>query len=107
MECAMNVEKIGPLDAEESKAIRFDFSKEAADAATLETAAVEVAMAYGADDTPADLLVNAPVILGKDVVQQVTGAGRTVGATYHVRCRVTDSDGYTHVLAADLPVKRL
>jgi hypothetical protein len=103
----MNSQEIGPLDAEEDKIVRFDFSKESAAAATLNTALVEVSMKYGADSTPDQLLVGLAVIVGKDVVQQVRGAGRTVNATYHLRCRVTDSDGYTHVLAADLPVKRL
>ena len=103
----MSEKQIGPLDVEEIKVVRFEFVAELAPTATLSSAAVAVTLTYGTDAAPAGLLVGSPLIQGTDVLQQVTGVGRTVGATYHLRARVVDDSGNTHVVAADLPVKRL
>lgn len=100
-------EKIGPLDLEEIKVVRFEFAKELPAEGVLQSAAVAVTVIYGTDATPAGLCVGLPVVQGSDVLQRVTGAGRTANAIYHLRCRAVDDDGQAHVVAADLTVKRL
>lgn len=97
--------KVGPLDVDEEKVLRFRFVDELPSGNTLQSAAVTVDLKFGTDATPASLLVGAASIDGSDVLQRVRG--RAAGAGYHLRCQATDDNGQKHVIACDLDTKRL
>ena len=96
----MSTTKIGPLDYAEEKVIRFRFTDELPTGNTLQSATVSVTVNSGTDATPASLLDGAAQISGSDVLQRVKG--RSIKASYHLRCIATDDNGQIHTVACDL-----
>lgn len=96
---------IGPLEVGEIKALRFDFSTEAAEAVTLSAPIagdVTCVVLDGVDANPGSVLVGLPVVDGKFLVQRVQPG--VVGVTYKVNAFATDSSGLRHHIAAKFSV---
>lgn len=94
---------IGPLEMDEVKAVRFDFSKEVSTGATLQgTPTVTVSVVSGVDNNPSAVLFSPAVVSGREVVQVVHPG--VVGCKYKLRATVGDSTGLTHGMSAYLQV---
>ena len=85
---------VGPLELDEKKIIRFDFSSEVAAGATLSSPAVEVSVYAGTDPSPTTTLSGTPSVSGKLVLQMMQPG--LEGVTYRLRATALDSDGQKH-----------
>lgn len=100
----MSVQKLGPLDLDEVKLLRFDFSTDSAVSATaiLSAPTVTVQAYDGVDATPNALKDGVAVVSGLTVVQRVKPG--LVGVTYKIRVTVTDNSGQVHGITGLLQV---
>jgi hypothetical protein len=94
--------KIGPIESDEIKLAKFDFTDEVDASATLTSPTVVCTVHKGTDPTPANVLVGSPVVSGKEVHQKVQPG--VVGVTYKLRTVVTDSSGLKHGMTGLLEV---
>lgn len=93
--------KLGPLETDEIKMLRFDFTSEAGPGATLSSPEVTCTTYEGVDPAPA-VKIGAPTVVGSEVHQKVQGT--LAGVTYKVRATVSDSDGLRHGITGYLEV---
>lgn len=94
--------RIGPIQEDEIKTVRFDFSDEGVSGA-IASAIVEVENYRGKDPSPGTIAQGEPVINGLLVDQKVRF--QIPKATYTLRCEATDSAGLVHVVTASLQAK--
>lgn len=97
------VKTLPEIDAEEIKVAVFDFDREMEASITIASVAVAATVQNGIDPSPNLVLVGVPQIVGRQVLQRVTG--RVDGCTYKLRARGVDSDGLAHVIPILLPCK--
>lgn len=93
---------VGPIEIGEIKAVKFDFSSEAAAGVTLSLPDVDCDVWKGVDATPGSVLVGLPAVSGLFVVQMVQPG--VVGCTYKLTALVTDSSGLRHKMSTLLEV---
>lgn len=100
----MSVQSMGPLDLDEVKLLRFDFSSESAVSASaiLSTPTVTVTAYEGTDANPALVKDGVASISGLTVVQRVKPG--LVGVTYKIRVTVVDNSGQVHGITGLLKV---
>lgn len=91
------------IDTEEIKVAVLDFDRDLEPSVNVATVALAVTVHKGTDATPNLVLVGSPQILGRHVLQRITG--RVDGCIYKLRARGVDSDGLAHVIAYLLPCK--
>jgi hypothetical protein len=92
---------IGPLDFDEIKIVRFDFSTET-DAAAIGTPVVTCALLDGIDASPGAVLYGSPIVSGFYVTQLVRSG--VVGCVYKLRATCIDSDGAKHGVSGRLKI---
>jgi hypothetical protein len=98
----MSITTIGPLEVDEVKIVRFDFSTEAEEAAGITTPVVTCVLLDGTDASPSAVMFGAPSVNGKFVIQIVKPG--VVGCFYKLRATCLDSDGAKHGMTAHLRV---
>lgn len=98
------MEPIGPIDVEERKRLRANFTRDLG-TASIQSVAWSCEAVGGSDPDAALRLVGGYEIEGAVVSQDV--AGMHAGVTYNLRCKVTDTAGGVHVAAALLSATRL
>lgn len=100
----MGVQNLGPLDLDEVKLLRFDFSSDSAVSATaiLSVPTVTVQTYRGSDATPNAIKDGAAVVSGLTVVQRVKPG--LVGVIYKIRVTVLDNSGQVHGITGLLEV---
>lgn len=98
----MSITTIGPLELDEIKIVRFDFSTEAEATASLNTPIVTCVLLEGVDASPSAVLYGAPTVNGLYVTQQVKPG--VAGCFYKLRAKVIDSDGAKHGMSCHLRV---
>ncbi|MGE0350953.1 hypothetical protein [Hydrogenophaga sp.] len=91
------------IDAEEIKVAVLDFDRELEDAETVASVAITVTVHKGTDDSPQAVLVGSPQLVGRQVLQRITG--RVDGCIYKLRARAMDTNGLAHVIPYLLPCK--
>ena len=96
----MNLQEFGPIEVDEIKAVRFDFSTETQ--TPLLDPVVEVSLLVGVDPDPDLVLVGPPAIVGFEVVQKIRPG--VVGCEYKLRCVADSSDGLRHALSGKFRV---
>lgn len=94
--------ELGPIEVGEVKAVRFNFSGEAAGTATLLTPVVTCTVIKGTDPNPDNVLVSTPTIDGMFVVQLIQAG--VVGCTYRIRALVSDTSGLRHGITEQVRV---
>lgn len=93
---------VGPLELDELKVIRFDFTSEVEDTTTIGTPVVTCVLLDGVDATPANVLIGTPLINGFFATQQVRPG--VAGCLYKLRATVLDGDGNKHGITCHLKV---
>lgn len=96
--------RIGPIQEDEIKTVRFDFSDEGVTGGIV-SATVEAENTRGDDPSPSTVVQGAPVIDGVMVYQRVRY--QIPKATYLLRCEATDSVGLVHVVTALMQARRV
>jgi hypothetical protein len=97
-------ELLGPKGPGETRTARFDFSDEAASAASLVSASATATWAGGTyDPNPAAVLAGSASIDDFTVLQAFTGGQQ--GAVYKITVTATDSNAETHTITAQLVVE--
>ncbi|MGK2898119.1 MAG: phage fiber-tail adaptor protein [Burkholderiaceae bacterium] len=100
-----NATLLDAKDAAEIDVLTFNFALALASAETIASAAVTCAVHSGTDATPGAMLLQAPQISGRNVLQQIGGG--VIGAVYLLRCEALLSSGRKLALGAVLPVMRI
>ena len=94
----------GPKDYESEETFTFDFvNLYDSSILTISTAVVTAATVSGVDASPSSMISGAAQISGTKVLQELVGG--VPGAAYHLRCKVTLSDGSIVIIGADLDVR--
>ncbi|HQR20038.1 MAG TPA: hypothetical protein PKV98_04175 [Burkholderiaceae bacterium] len=88
---------------DEVKLVTFDFSSEAATGATLSNPTVEVTSVISGSGVVGDITA-ASVTVASQTVTALIGGGVS-GTKYRLTCVVDASNGETHRIDKDLPVK--
>lgn len=97
------LQEVGPLEVDEVKAIRFDFSSELAGAASLQgEPLVTVMVIDGVDPNPDNVKVSPATISGNEVLQMVRAG--VAGVTYKLRAKASDNTGLTHGMSVKMGV---
>lgn len=97
----MSTTTIGPLELDEIKIVRFDFSTET-DLLSIGTPIVTCVLLEGVDANPAAVLQGSPVVNGVYITQQVKPG--VAGCFYKLRATCIDSDGAKHGMSCYLKV---
>lgn len=97
----MSTTTIGPLELDEIKIVRFDFSTET-DALSIGTPIVTCALLDGVDASPSAVLYGSPIVNGLYVTQHVKPG--VSGCFYKLRATCIDSDGAKHGMSCHLKV---
>lgn len=93
---------ISAKDPAEIITVTFDFSH-LADAVSAPIVTCNLARGLPHDDIP-DMLLGAPEIIGRRILQRLTGG--QAGNSYRLRCQIDDADGERWVVAGVMPVRR-
>jgi len=96
------MKNLGPLELDEIKALRFDFTSEVQAGVTLSLPTVTIEVLQGTDPAAASMLLDAPLVVGLEVVQKVQPG--VAGCKYKVRATATDSTGLRHGISGELLV---
>lgn len=96
------IHMISAKDPAEIITVTFDFSH-LADAVSAPVVTCNLARGLPHDDIP-DMLLGAPEIIGRRILQRLTGG--QAGNSYRLRCQIDDADGERWVVAGVMPVRR-
>lgn len=96
------MKNLGPLELDEIKALRFDFTSEVQAGVTLSTPSVTVEVLEGTDPAASSMLVGSPTVVGLEVVQKIQPG--VAGCKYKFRALANDSTGLRHGISGELTV---